>query len=372
MKDLPNILLVDDIPANLMYLKIILAGIDANLIQADSGFEALRKIDGIPLALAILDVQMAGMNGYELAIEINNKRQSDIVPIIFLTAAYPDIEHILSGYEAGAVDYMIKPLNKKILISKVNTFLQFFSQKQIVIKSYQELKQSELIIQKGKEKMQLLNRHLINAREDERSAISMMIHDELGQALTALKIDLSWMREHRKSEDAVLKLEMMLSNTNDIIRKVQRISSELHPKLLTELGLADAIEWYCGQQHNRTGLIFELSLEEKVSKDFIQDLALYRILQEAVTNVIRHAHATKVVISIRYEMKGISMTITDDGIGIDPDILDSSNSMGLFGMRERAEQCDGTLELSINEPSGTMVSVFLPTSKNQKNEDINS
>jgi response regulator RpfG family c-di-GMP phosphodiesterase len=136
LKDLPNILLVDDIPANLMYLKIILAGIDANLIEAESGYEALRKIDGIPIALAILYVQMAGMNGYELAIEINNKRQSDSVPIIFLTAAYPDIEHILSGYEAGAVDYMIKPLNKKILICKVITFLQFFSQKQHIVKSY--------------------------------------------------------------------------------------------------------------------------------------------------------------------------------------------------------------------------------------------
>jgi signal transduction histidine kinase len=199
-----------------------------------------------------------------------------------------------------------------------------------------------------------------------------MIHDELGQSLTALKIDLSWMRENRKSENAVHKLEMMLANTNDIIRKVQRISSELHPKLLTELGLADAIEWYCGQQHDRTGLLFELSLEENVSKDFIKDLALYRILQEAVTNVIRHARASKVVISIRYEKEGIYMIITDDGIGINPEILESSNSMGLFGMRERAEQCYGNLELSLNKPSGTKVTVFIPTSKNDKNEDINS
>ncbi len=372
VKELPNILLVDDVPANLMYLKIILAGVEANLIEAESGFEALRKIEGIPLALAILDVQMAGMNGYELAIEINDKRKTDSVPIIFLTAAFPDIDHILTGYEAGAVDYMIKPLNKKILISKVITLLLFFNQKQRVVKSYEELKRSELIIQQGKEKMQLLNRHIINAREDERSAISLMIHDELGQSLTALKIDLSWMREHRKSEKAANKLEMMLANTNDIIRKVQRISSELHPKILTELGLADAIEWYCGEQHDRTGLIFELSLEDVVSKDFTKDLALYRILQEAVTNVIRHAGATKVIISIKYEKSGIRMMIADDGVGINPDMLDSSISMGLLGMRERAAQCSGTLELSLNEPSGTRVTVFLPTSNINPNEDINS
>jgi len=209
MKELPNILLVDDIASNLIYLKIILKGINANLIEAESGLEALEKIEGIPLSLAILDVQMSGMNGYELALEINKNRNTSSVPIIFLTAAFPNNEQILTGYEAGAVDYIIKPLNRKVLISKVNIFIQLYAQKQLLVVNNEELVRSELEIQKGKEQLQLLNRHLISAREDERAAISLMIHDELGQALTALKIDLSWVKANGDHELFLQKLDKM-------------------------------------------------------------------------------------------------------------------------------------------------------------------
>jgi len=371
VKELPNILLVDDISSNLIYLKIILKGIEANLIEAESGLDALKKTEGLSLSLAILDVQMAGMNGYELAVEINKNRLTDSVPIIFLTAAFPNNEQIITGYEAGAVDYIIKPLNRKILISKVNIFLQLYRQKQLIVESHNELLRSEVEIQKGKEQMQLLNRHLINAREDERAAISLMIHDELGQALTALKIDLSWVRKNGAPEIVLQKLDKLLDNTNDIIRKVQRISSELHPKLLTDLGLADAIEWYCGEQQERTGLKFELFMEEAITKDFQTDLALFRILQEALTNVIRHAQATRVMISIHYSTEGTFMVIADDGVGISPAILESSTSMGLFGMRERAIQRNGTLVLGLNSPSGTKISVYIPKPNTQTDEDIN-
>ncbi len=371
VKELPNILLVDDISSNLIYLKIILKGIEANLIEAESGLDALKKTEGLSLSLAILDVQMSGMNGYELAVELNKNRQTDSVPIIFLTAAFPNNEQIITGYEAGAVDYIIKPLNRKILISKVHIFLQLYRQKQLIVKSHNELLRSEAEVLKGKEQMQLLNRHLINAREDERAAISLMIHDELGQALTALKIDLSWVRKNGGSEVVLLKLDKLVESTNDIIRKVQRISSELHPKLLTDLGLADAIEWYCGEQQERTGLKFELYMEESGTKDFQTDLALFRILQEALTNVIRHAEAKKVVISIHYESEGTFMVIADDGVGISQAILESSNSMGLFGMRERAIQRNGTLELGLNTPSGTKIAVFIPKPNTNTDEDIN-
>ena len=363
VKELPNILIVDDINSNLIYLKIIMKGIEANIIEAESGEDALKKIEGLPLCLAILDVQMSGMNGYELAIEINKNRLTNSVPIIFLTAAFPNNEQIITGYEAGAVDYIIKPLNRKVLISKVNIFMQLYLQKQLIVESHDELLRSELEIQKGKEQMELLNHHLINAREDERAAIALMVHDELGQALTALKIDLSWVRGNGGPDILLQKLDKMVTTTNEIIQKVQKISSWLHPKLLTDLGLADAIEWYCGEQQERTGLKFELFLEEANKKDFQTDLALFRILQEALTNVIRHARATKVVVSIVYEQNGTHMTIADDGIGIVPEILESSNSMGLFGMKERARQCNGTLEMGLNHPCGTKITVFVPVKK---------
>lgn len=363
---LPNILIVDDIPSNLTYLKIILKGIEANLIEAESGAEALKKTEGVALSLAILDVQMAGMNGYELAVKLNESRVTDSVPIIFLTAAFPNNEQILTGYESGAVDYIIKPLNRKILTSKVNIFLQLFLQKQMIVKSREDLQRSEAELQKAKEQLELLNFHIINAREEERAVISLLIHDELGQALTALKMDISWVAKNVDNELAPLKLEKMIGATNNIIRKVQRISSELHPKLLTDLGLADAIEWFCGEMRERSGLKFKLSLQEAERNVFKTDLALFRILQEALTNVVRHAQATMVSVTINHVFGGTWMTISDDGIGCKPGILESSNSMGLFGMSERARQCNGTLTLEPNVPSGTTVKVFLPTNSENK------
>jgi signal transduction histidine kinase len=300
------------------------------------------------------------MNGYELAIEINRGRVNDSVPIIFLTAAFPNNEQILAGYDSGAVDYIIKPLNRKILISKVNIFLQLFLQKQLIVENREELRQSENELQKAKVQLEQLNFHIINAREEEKAAISLLIHDELGQALTALKIDISWIEKNIDNELAPLKLKKMIGATNNIIRKVQRISSELHPKLLTDLGLADAIEWYCGEMRERAGLRFELSLEEAECNVFQTDLSLFRILQEALTNVVRHAQASTVAVHIVHEDDGTRMTISDDGIGCVPGILESSNSMGLFGMKERARQCSGFLILEPNEPKGTTVKVFIP------------
>ena len=132
-------------------------------------------------------------------------------------------------------------------------FLTLFLQKQLLFESNEELKLSKLEVQKTKEQLQQLNHHLINAREEERASISLLIHDELGQNLTAVKMDLSMLLKQNCHELVSQKLDKIIASTDDIIRKVQRISAELHPKLLTDLGLADAIEWYCSEQRERTG-----------------------------------------------------------------------------------------------------------------------
>ena len=133
MPVLPNILIVDDNSTNLMYLEIILRNIKARMIWATSGAEALELTKDEELSLAILDVQMPLMNGYELAVKLNEDRNDNKVPIIFLTADYPNNSKILEGYKAGAVDYLIKPLNELILISKINVFLELYWQKQRII-----------------------------------------------------------------------------------------------------------------------------------------------------------------------------------------------------------------------------------------------
>ncbi len=127
--ELPYILIVDDSKEMLTYMEIVLKSAKATIISANSGFKALELIKNKELALAIIDVQMPEMNGYTLALKINENRIGAIVPIIFLTAVYQDQVEILKGYESGAVDYIFKPVNRGILLSKINVFLELYNQR---------------------------------------------------------------------------------------------------------------------------------------------------------------------------------------------------------------------------------------------------
>lgn len=363
MQTLPNILIVDDNSTNLMYLEIILRNIQAKMIWATSGQEALDITQEVDLSLAILDVQMPIMNGYELAVKLNENRTDNKVPIIFLTADYPNNSKILEGYKAGAVDYLIKPLNELILTSKIRVFLELFWQKQRVIENTQMLIASELELKKAKDQLEQMNEYLIKAVEEEKSSISLQVHDELGQAMTALKMDLNWVKQNLDNKDLVSqKMDRMIMTSNEVIRRVQRISSELHPGVLDDLGLVPAIEWFCEQFIDRTGVPCILSLKDIEDVSPKASLTLFRIIQEALTNVIRHSEASEVSITLD-EDSDIVLTISDNGIGIPEEKIQSGKSFGIMGMKQRIQQCGGSITFVNNENKGTSIIVKVP--KNQ-------
>ncbi len=142
MNHLPNILIVDDTTDNLFLLESIIRKLEVNLIQADSGAEALKKIKGIELALAILDVRMPGMDGYELALKINEERYNEKIPVIFLTASDINENEVFNGYNSGAVDYISKPFNNHILLCKINVFLDLFNQRKTIARDAALLKEA--------------------------------------------------------------------------------------------------------------------------------------------------------------------------------------------------------------------------------------
>jgi len=361
MSLLPNILIVDDNSNNLLYLEVLLRNLQANLIQASSGSDALEVTKGIDLSLAILDVQMPIMNGYELAVHLNENRTDQKVPIIFLTADFPNNSKIEEGYEAGAVDYIIKPLNKTILISKINVFLELYWQKQRLRENTKKLLLSEAELLKAKKQLEEINQYLIKAIEEERTSISFQVHDELGQSMTALKIDLNWVRQNLdQKENAEQKLDKMIGMTNEVIRKVQRISSELHPGMLDDLGLVAAIEWYCGEFEERTGITCNISLEDIESEDSTINLALFRVLQEALTNVIRHSKATASEIQLLSSENEVILKIADNGEGIPEEKLTSGKSFGIIAMRQRVQQCNGTIDFANSAKRGTTIVVRIP------------
>ncbi|MEI7725686.1 MAG: PAS domain S-box protein [Bacteroidota bacterium] len=142
MRPFPNLLIVDDTEENLIFLESVIRKSKVNLIRALSGFEALERIEGMELALAIIDVNMPGMNGYELAEKINGDRLGEKVPVIFITASHIRETDALKGYGSGAVDYILKPFNYTFLQSKINVFLDLYNQRIKIIKDAEVLKKS--------------------------------------------------------------------------------------------------------------------------------------------------------------------------------------------------------------------------------------
>ena len=200
-------------------------------------------------------------------------------------------------------------------------------------------------------------------REDERTQIAREVHDELGQSLTALKMDIAWVmrRLAQAHVNGVLadKLTQMTKSTDAIIATVRRISAELRPGILDDLGLAAAIEWQLEEFAKRTGVRAELqsTLGDPVLE---RDLttAVFRIFQEALTNVARHAIATIVHVRLELERGRVKLEVEDDGVGI-PEAAHTT-SLGLIGMRERARRLGGECEVRRRDPHGTLVTVTVP------------
>ena len=227
-----------------------------------------------------------------------------------------------------------------------------------------ERKRAEKETRQAREQLEQLNKYLVQAREDERAIISREIHDELGQSLTAIKIDLHWTLENIGDKPAVnLKLNNVLEMVSGAITSVQQLASKLRPGILDDLGLAPAIEWYCEEFEKRTGIHCQMDLEDFQSKDKDKILTLFRILQESLTNVVRHAQAKSVTIKLSCLPDAVNLEIHDDGIGIDQEKIDSNKSLGLIGMRARVRQCSGDLKIYSPNNKGTWLRISLPLNK---------
>ncbi len=197
------------------------------------------------------------------------------------------------------------------------------------------------------------------AREEERTTIARDIHDQLGQAITALKLDVGWLR--RRVEDPALdaKLEDMSRATEDLLQMVRRISADLRPGLLDDVGLRAAIEWQAEEFQRKTGTtcvfradVSDLQLERSLAT------AVFRIFQEALTNVARHAEASQVDVVLALERGELKLEVSDDGVGI-PDV-GPRTTLGVLGMVERARRAGGECTVKRRSPRGTTVCVHVP------------
>jgi signal transduction histidine kinase len=205
--------------------------------------------------------------------------------------------------------------------------------------------------------------HLQSAREEERTRVAREIHDELGQTLTGLKLELSYISRRTREDDLELRdrLEDMGHLIDETIGSVRRIATELRPEILDNLGLIDAIRWQAAEFEKRTRTPCMVTLpDDEVDCGRERATALFRILQEALTNIVRHAEATEVQVYLARDSGRLLLEITDNGRGIAADQPAGRGSFGLRGMEERAHEFGGTLRITTAPSRGTTVSVTLP------------
>ena len=230
-----------------------------------------------------------------------------------------------------------------------------------------ELRRNQELVKISHERTRNLAARLMAIREQERSAIARELHDELGQALTRLNIDVTWLEQQLPARLRTRRVAAMGPLVDRTIRTVQQISSQLRPPVLDDLGLEAAIEWHVQEFSEWSGCRAELNLRiGSMPKDRDRDIAIFRILQEALTNVARHARAEVVKVRAIRNDDAFVLEIEDDGIGIPPANLAGQHSYGLTGMAERAEGLGGELQITLPPGRGTNVKFRLDMSAHSK------
>lgn len=353
-----TILIVDDDVTARETLVAMLEGEYYDLQLAKDGFQALRMLEQIQPDLILLDIMMPGMDGFEVCRRIRSTPQVAEVPIIVLTAL-DDRDSLLRAIEAGADDFITKPADRRELTARVRTIVR--------LNRYQTLLAQ-------RENIRHMAERVVAAQEEERQRISRELHDDLGQTLTTQLLALHNLQSELPLPTEVMseRLQSLYDQSHEIFVKLRRLAHDLRPPVLDALGLKVAMQTHCAEFTRRTGLpvTFEANVLLPKLTD-VYDITLYRTLQEALTNVVKHAKASQVWVDLSIEEDTVSLTVQDNGIGFSEKESDS-NGIGLAGLRERITLAGGTLNVVSAPRRGTVLSVHFPVSESRAEESANS
>ncbi|HYD78365.1 MAG TPA: response regulator [Paucimonas sp.] len=383
----PKVLIVNDHPASLLALGSLLerpAGDgDYEVISARSGEEALRQVLKHEFAVILLDISMPGMDGFETAEAIHSHPRSASIPIIFITAQFADEMHRLKGYQKGAVDYLFVPVIPQILQTKVSVFVDLARKNLQLQNKTEELAEvnrtlqvqrmrdlqhiaerqaAEEALRQSREELRMLASHLEQIKEDERKRIAREIHDELGQNLLALRLDISMLYERTGKSHPRLnaKVYNVLAQIDTTMKSMRAIINNLRPSVL-DLGLNAAIEWQVQEFQRRSGIACRLTMDKQdLNLDDKRATALFRTLQESLNNVIRHAQANRVEIDLHQKDDLVILRVADNGIGTYPGCRRKSNSFGLIGIKERVSSLGGQLTINTGHDKGMSLTISIP------------
>jgi signal transduction histidine kinase len=365
-------LIVDDELANVRVLELMLEQWDCHQVRSTT--DARQTLDlfrEFRPDIILLDLMMPEMDGFQVMEQLQPLIPADDdVPFLVLTADTSG-QTKRKALACGAKDFLLKPFDEVELLLRIRNllearcfYLQLQSQYQVLEHKVEERTQQ---LAHSREQLRALAASLETMREEERTQIAREVHDVLGQALTGLKMDVAWLDERLPrghAEPEVLlrrKTRAILQVIDTTIESVQRIAAQLRPALLDDFGLEAAIEWQVQDWKERTGVRcdFVSSLgETEVPPE--QATAVFRILQEALTNVTRHAAASRISVLLEENGGYLVLEVQDNGCGINREAMTGLKSLGVLGMQERARLEGGEVTINGIAGKGTTVIARVP------------
>jgi signal transduction histidine kinase len=350
-----HILMLEDdaTDAELTRFALRKGGLNFSMSRVETRADYIAELEQRPPALILSDYSLPGFNGHDALALAQEKRPE--TPFIFVTGTMGE-EVAIETLKSGATDYVLKTRLSR-LIPAVHRALREARERAERRHAQEKLRQSH-------EQLRALSVYLQSVREEERTRIAREVHDELGQALTSCKLDLSWIagKLPRDQKSLIAKTRELTAHIDSTIQMVRRIATELRPGILDHLGLAAALEWQANEFQTRTGIKCDVRIQ--LRRPLLNpelNTTFFRIFQETLTNVIRHAGATHVEVELKENAGQITLEVRDNGRGISDTEITNTRSMGLLGMRERAALLGGTFRIGPGpRRTGTKVSVTVP------------
>jgi len=321
---------------------------------------AIKHLKTETFDVVLLDLNLPDSWGFETFEKL--RAESPSIPIVVLTGM-TDEDLGVMAVQKGAQDYLGKAEVEGNLLARTIHFA--LERKRIETERSQAVEELE----KSRQKFRNLSAHLQDLREAERKYIAAELHDELGGLFTAIKMELSLMTSNTPGNQEKLRRagESLVKLADTGIETVRRISMELRPEILDHLGLISAIQWYMSEFQKRARIRCKCLLsKEDIQMNKNRTTAVFRILQEAMTNVARHSEATKVTVEVKKDEDTMTMKIEDNGKGINEEKINDPFSFGLLGMQERTLYLGGELKISGTPNKGTRVMATIPISEKGK------
>ncbi len=349
-----NILMVDDQPAKLLSYEAILDELDENLIKASSGKEALEQLLKNDIAVVLMDVSMPDLDGFELADMIRQHPRFQKTAIIFISAVHLTDMDRVKGYQRGAVDYISVPVIPELLRAKVSVFADL----------HRKNRQLEVL----NRELRNLSGRLLTMQDEERRRFARELHDGLGQELSGAKMVVDAIQLHEYPGGEREALAQASSLIEGAIQQVRSLSHLMHPPLLDEIGLRAALLWYSEGLTKRSGIVISVDLDPDDFPRFSKDMetVVFRIVQEALTNVFRHSGARKCSVAVANRGNQILVAVRDDGKGVTDGILEfrpECLGIGIAGIRQRVKEFDGNLRIKNVATGGTLIEVAIPINR---------